>query len=53
MIGRLSGFQISEPVAVQWLDQVHGSDCVYVGKDSILPMHLRPTPCGQINWGLL
>ena len=36
MIGRLSGFQISEPVAVQWLDQVHGSDCVYVGKDSDL-----------------
>ena len=26
--------QITEPVDVQWLDQVHGSDCLYVGLDS-------------------
>ena len=26
----------AEPVEVQWLDQVHGSDCVYFGADSDL-----------------
>ena len=36
MIAGQNGSAITEPVNVQWLHQVHGSDCIYVGKDSDL-----------------
>lgn len=36
MIAGQNGSAIIEPVNVQWLHQVHGSDCIYVGKDSDL-----------------
>jgi YfiH family protein len=34
LIERQGGSQMRGPVDVQWLEQVHGSDCVYVGADS-------------------
>ena len=38
--------QSPEPVDVQWLDQVHGSDCVYVGADS----DLNAAPQADAMW---